>query len=149
MSRLSNSAILKMLDEIHSEIVQREIESASSPKAKARPARPNVTPPGEESITEWFCRLSGLPVPALGTEKQRRSAAALWFNPLREIFAAAGSQERGCEAMSRAIRQMRHDRLTIASPGSVLKVALSELGKMNTTTRSSPAPDAPLEHGRF
>ena len=145
-ARLSNAAIRSLLEDISGELAQRDVEVASSPKAKARPARPIVTPPGEPSVTEWFCTLTGLPAPALGTVRQRRAAAALWFAPLREIFSASGSKDRGVEAIVKAVQEMRHRRLTIASPASVLKTAMSELGKMNTR---GPAEGSRETYGRF
>ena len=90
-------------------------------------------PLSNDTLTVFFSQVTGIPVPLLQTERNRRSASALWWEPLRQIVEGAGSREAAEKVIRLAVQNMRHGRLTIASPSSILKVALSEIGKINTT----------------
>lgn len=128
---------------------EQEHEQQHEQEQKASTSRPDGRKPADfQPLLDAFVKITGIPMPELKTARQRSAAGALWFSPLREMLHAAGSVERADKAMRLAVREMRHSRLTIATPGSILKTAISELGKMN---HDDPVrdPNLPIKIGRY
>ena len=75
--------------------------------------------PDERAILTAFCEESGIPEPHPNTMKENKSAAALWWQPIRRMCGLANG--RGPDLARQAVRRLRHDRLTVSSPASIEK----------------------------
>lgn len=78
-------------------------------------------------LEKVFCELTGLSAPAPKTDKERRAAAEMWWQPLTRITGQASGQID--KLLRETVDKMRKDGLTIASPKSVEKVAMAIYGE--------------------
>ncbi len=75
-------------------------------------------------LEKKFSALSRLPVPIRQTDKQKKAAASLWWNPLGEIWELCDQDVgRAYTLIEKTYRQMHHEKLTISDPNSILKTA--------------------------
>jgi hypothetical protein len=85
-----------------------------------------------------------LSLPKLKTAKQRKEAGALWFAPIREICDLVEWRKDDAQALvDAAMARMDGDKLTIASPKSILKVCQSIIGEVS---RGSYKPEYSFEN---
>ena len=78
-------------------------------------------------LAESICAVTGLRQPTNGSLK---SAGTLWWAPIREMCTLADfSHARAYEWMEIAVGRMRRDRLTIASPKSLINVYRAVAGE--------------------
>lgn len=90
---------------------------------------------GKETISEledYFTELSGLRPPTAysRTSTSYRERGFLWVNPLKAMYVASDKDIDKCrDAINTAVSRLREAELTIYSPKSVLKVAMSILAE--------------------
>lgn len=71
-------------------------------------------------LEKHFSQLSRLAVPKRQTEKQRKEAAVVWWNPLWEMYELTHNLAATKRYMSAAYGKMKEDKLTVSSPKSIL-----------------------------
>lgn len=100
-----------------------EAKNAQEPaQGRTKAIKKTRTNPDIESLESFFERETGL---RLSWAAPKR-AQVLWRSPITRMLKAAGDNRVNCQAiMSRAIVQMRDDKLTISSPASIENVYIS------------------------
>lgn len=81
-----------------------------------------------KELAAIFEKAAGIKLPTASTEKGRNQIGVTWWNPLREMVKIANGQAPAL--LNKAVAKMRGEKLTIAAPGSVLKVFTSLHGEM-------------------
>lgn len=95
-------------------------------------------------VADHFSETTGLSLPKLNTAKQKKAAGSLWFTPIREICDLVEWRKDDAQVLvDAAIARMDGDKLTIASPGSILKVCQSIVGEVK---RGSYKPEYSFEN---
>lgn len=84
---------------------------------------------GMTKVLEAFTDLSGIPLPSGTTKKAKGQTGALWYNVVREWLVLTNDPDYTIALLTRAITQMRTNKLTIYSPASVNKVLVSLYGE--------------------
>ena len=116
-------------------------DDGASPPTPKQKRKPSAHDQLKTALVEKFCELTGLSPPLLDTAKQKRSAGALWFGPLVQLAGECDKDvERTARLMGWAVCKMDGDELTISSPNSILKTALSEQARRR---RDGAQPDQP------
>jgi len=104
---------------------RKEGAKAPSPPPTDKPKR-QVT--GKNALKAQLAddfEMTAIPLPALNTKRQARTAGVRWFAPLLVIAAACDDdRHRAREVMREAIKQMDDDDLTISAPQSIENVAI-------------------------
>jgi hypothetical protein len=103
---------------------EQEQEQEHTPGADAPKGDP------VKELAAVFEQAAGITMPQPSTEKGRKQAGALWWNPLREMVRTANGS--APDLLRRAVQKMRADHLTIAAPNSVSKVFASLHGEAVT-----------------
>lgn len=122
--------------------VNDKLKESLSPDGESETESKPLTP--RQSATSTleirFSSLSGLPLPKRDTDKDKKSGAIRWWNPLAEIWEMCGKDtDKAASIIDKAYRKMKDDRLTISAPQSVLEVAKSiyaQNGNKSTTPSS-------------
>lgn len=102
-------------------------EEKSSPPQKTGGGQ--HSPPNDKNairaeLEEYFASVTKLPKPKASTAKQKKSAAELWWQPLRDIAdLAQWDVELAKAIIDQALQRL--DGLTISSPKSIAKTALA------------------------
>ena len=86
-------------------------------------------------LEKAFSMLTRLPLPHRKTEKQQRSAAVRWWNPLWSMYELFGDIAQCKSAMNVAIHLMRADKLTIPAPASIESNVTSLYGEWRSSER--------------
>ena len=90
-------------------------------------------------LEQVFSELTNLPKPSPGSEKERRAAAELWWQPLRRVMAACNGQAERC--LRQAVGDMRRDGKRIYSPRSVENTAVAIWAERGGEQMSRPPAD--------
>jgi len=69
------------------------------------------------ALDALFADLTGIPVPAPSTVKERKREAERWYQPMRRMLAMANGQVESI--LRETVDRMRRDRLTISAPRSI------------------------------
>jgi len=97
---------------------------ASAPRPRASSGK-NVI---RKALEEHFISKTKLPVPLMGTAKQKKAAGERWWQPLRRIADLTGQDViEGKKLIDAALK--RSEGLTISAPQSILKTAEAIVGK--------------------
>lgn len=89
-------------------------------------------------LEKKFSDLTGIPLPPRETQHDKKSSASAWWNPLGvDIYKnlCAEDEAIALKVIEATIKKMQADNLTISSPRSIVKVAASERGKLNGSTK--------------
>jgi hypothetical protein len=102
-------------------------ESHSEGETPARGAGVRTGHDGiRRAVADHFAERTGLDLPAMDTDAQRKSAGAAWWGPIREICAVVGWRQVDAQALVDAsIARLRKSRCSIAEPRSIIKTARS------------------------
>lgn len=86
-------------------------------------------------IQTLFSKVTGIPEPNPKTERERKAAAARWYQPIRHIQEVCnGSSKRIVEEI---VKQMRRDKVTIIAPQSIENMAIALYAEQKTETPSA------------
>src|SRR3990167_3635998 len=121
--------------------LQNQIESnqTQSNQIERDPARPffgrarTATDDLKTCLVQHFSETAKLNIPPYETKAQAKAMGKLWWTPLLSIAGLVeNDQERAKDLIFEAVRRMRRDKITIATPKSILKVAISIVGERET-----------------
>ena len=102
-------------------------EPSLEPKEHGDKASPTVSQSKNKVRGELeihFSEVTGLQRPKTNTQKQKREAGSLWWGPLREIAELCEwNTGRSTKLIDTTVEKMKSDKLTIASPKSILNLA--------------------------
>lgn len=112
--------------------VKPEVVYLLNPKHPIRTKSMRATSARAElaQLETLFSEVSGIPKPTPNTPKEKKSAATLWYQPLRRIQAAANGSSP--DIIRQSIHRLRKNGLTISAPLSIEKTALAIVGEQNT-----------------
>jgi len=83
------------------------------------------------AVAEHFAKCTGLDLPAVETEAQRKSSGAAWWAPIREICELVDWRETDAQALvDTAIARLGKGQCSIAEPRSILKTARAIIGEV-------------------
>lgn len=98
-------------------------ETTTALKREPTPQQQELT-----HLQQVFSRSTNIPEPKPSSSKERAKAGELWYQPLRRIQQVCNGKSETC--ITEAIKHMRRDGLTIFSPKSIEKTAVSIFGKL-------------------
>ncbi len=119
------------------DVEEKRVESAPNGAHAAEPVR------GPSPIAELearFCALSGLPRPSPRTKSEWAEYTKLWSQPLTRLHDLMHAT--APEILAAVIPHMQRDGLTVATPKSVEKTAVSEFAKRRNNPPSQRFKDA-------
>ncbi len=134
------------------DIKEKDIKQTSAPGAQggSSPFSGKALTARQETLKvleEFFSAESNIPLPPRGTATQKRSAGFMWWTPLWAIYSehCGYDLDKTKNIVRVSIFRLRERGLDIASPGSILKTAISLAANGNgkTGTRSSVKVMAP------
>lgn len=97
---------------------------------KKRTRAPTELDKLKTALVAHFCEVTQIPPPLLNTKKQCAAAGRLWFKPLVAIADAVDRDaERAKSLIAFTIKHMDGEGLTISTPASIQKTAISEQAK--------------------
>lgn len=111
--RMNRSPVSRLNDSHLTRVI--ELANGKSSRSRERPA--------ERALLTLFTELTGIREPPAKSDKERRAAAARWYQPLRRMAALAG--DAAPAVLRRAVAKMRADGLTISAPQSVEQVFIA------------------------
>lgn len=92
-------------------------------KTSRQPSKKDVA---LSELENEFSRVSNIALPPRQTAKQKKAAAARWWNPLWQIYQVSNCDtERASALMRQAIIQMRKGGMTVSAPASIESVVTS------------------------
>jgi len=109
--------------------------SINPPKASASQKKGSARP-DERAILEAFCEESGIPEPHPNTTKENKTAAALWWQPVRRMCQLANGG--GPDFARQAVRKLRRDNLTVSCPASIEKTFTALYSSAKTSPQGTP-----------
>lgn len=127
LQEIGNDSVTTSRKEKNREEIEERINTSA---AGAATPEPDLV----KELATVFEKAAGIKMPTPNTEKGQQQVGVLWWHPLREMVAIANGQAPAL--LQKAVAQMRHDKLTIAAPNSVLKVFTSLHGE---SASSAPA----------
>jgi len=125
-----------------------ELPSPKSGEDAPPPAsKPNGKNQARSELEDHFCFITGIPKPKDTTTAQRKAAGVRWWNPLRDILDVVGWDIfQAKRLVDNTYGQMRADELTIATPQSILSVAVSlAAAESRPVPRPTPVQDVKLD----
>jgi len=103
---------------------------SQSPPTKPQKRKPTGRNAVKAELTEYFSEVTGIPLPALKTDAQRKSSGTLWWSPVLEIAGwfddDLGKSKRLIEA---AVARLREANYTISTPKSIFNTARAICGE--------------------
>jgi hypothetical protein len=121
------------------------VEEKKNEKEKREPTGKNAV---KAELQEHFCAVTGLPGPSLKSKGQKRSAGALWWNPLLEIAEWFDYDVGRAKAnITAAVGRLRRIEYLISDPNSILKTARALVGETNDVTPPEPELSAAGTYG--
>jgi hypothetical protein len=107
-----------------------------SPIEKLKRQKPVRLPSPVQPLEDFFCSETGIPPMVCKSKRDWAEHGELWVRPLKAVLDACGSSEaKAHKAVRLAIAAMRKDRLTLATPKSIQKTAISLVAEL----KKSPA----------
>lgn len=118
-------------------------QTARVPNQPTVPTEPTNYGKAVAELEKKFSALTGIPLPPRETDRDKKSGAQGWWNPLGvDIYKNLCAEDLSVSlvVIENAVKRMRADGLTISAPRSIVKVAASERGKLNGQSKSDEAP---------